>query len=106
VVPELSDASPIVADRPVVTDVVDGPDGRQFTVTLAPGQRLPAHRNPSRVAITAVAGSGEITVDGEVRALPPGTFVQLEPNVEHAVQAGSEGLELAVKQVCNCCEHC
>ena len=99
-------ASPTVANRPVVSDVVEGPDGRQFTVTFTPGQQLPAHRNPSRVAITAVAGSGEITVDGEVRALPLGTFVQLEPDVEHAVWAGSEGLELVVRLVRNCCEHC
>ncbi len=82
-------------------------EGRDVTITLEPGQRLPAHRNPARVVITVVAGSGEITVgDDAVRALPCGAVVQLEPNVEHAVAAGDTGLELAVRLMANCCDRC
>jgi quercetin dioxygenase-like cupin family protein len=96
-----------IARRPVVSAVEEGPEGRQFTVTFQPGQRLPSHRNASRVVITAVEGNGEITVEGEGSlALPRGAFLQLEPNVEHSVVAGEAGLELVVRLVRNCCEHC
>jgi quercetin dioxygenase-like cupin family protein len=96
-----------ISHRPVVSDVEQGPNGRQFTVTFLPGQELPPHRNASKVVITAVDGSGEITVEGiGTRALPCGTFVQLEPNAEHAVVAGDQGLQLVVRLVANCCGQC
>lgn len=96
-----------IVSRPVVSDVHQGALGRQFTVTFKPGQHLPSHRNASRVVVTAVEGSGEITVAGAgVCDLPRGAFVQLEPNVEHSVLAGEAGLEVVVQLVPNCCEHC
>jgi len=96
-----------IARRPVVSDVHQGALGRQFTVTFKAGQRLPPHRNASRVVVTAVEGYGEITVEGDgVRELPCGALVQLAPNVEHSVLAGDAGLEVVVQLVTNCCEHC
>lgn len=93
--------------RPVVSEVQHGPLGREFTVRFLPGDALPNHRNAAKVVITAVEGSGEITVAGEgVRELPSGAVVQLEPNVEHSVVAGPLGLELMVRLVTPCCEHC
>lgn len=94
-------------DRPVASDLERGPEGRSFTVHLDPGQELPPHRNAARVVITAVRGSGAITIgDLDTRALAEGTFVQLEPNAEHGVVAGADGLELLVALVANCCEAC
>jgi quercetin dioxygenase-like cupin family protein len=94
-------------DRPVVSGLERGPEGRSFTVRLDPGQELPPHRNAARVVITAVRGCGAITIgDLDTRALTEGTFVQLEPNAEHAVVAGSGGLELFVALVANCCGAC
>lgn len=96
-----------IASRPVVSDVHQAALGRQFTVTFKPGQRLPAHRNVSRVVVTAIEGSGEIMVEGAgMRELPLGAVVQIEPNLEHSVLAGDAGLELVVQLVANCCEHC
>jgi quercetin dioxygenase-like cupin family protein len=94
-------------DRPVLSDPEHRPEGRSFTVHLDPGQELPAHRNAARVAITAVRGSGAITIgDLDARALTEGTVVQLEPNAAHAVVAGGEGLELFVAVAPNCCDAC
>lgn len=96
-----------IADRPVVSDVHQAALGRQFSVTFKPGQRLPSHRNVSRVVVTAVEGYGEITVEGVgMRELSFGAVVQIEPNVEHSVLAGDAGLEIVVQLVANCCEHC
>lgn len=95
------------SDRPVVSALHQDPDGRSFTVHLDPGQELPAHRNAARVVITAVRGCGAITIgDLDTRALTEGTVVQLEPNAEHAVVAGSDGLELFVALAPNCCGAC
>ena len=102
-----ADPQQSITNRPVVSGLVVEPNRRQFTVNLEPRQQLPPHRNPSTVVITAVKGNGEITVEGVgVRALPAGTVVQLEQNVEHAVVAGEAGLVLMVQLVANCCEHC
>lgn len=94
-------------DRPVVSALHDGPAGRSFTVQFQPGEELPTHRNASRVVITAVRGTGTITIgDHGTRVLREGTFVQLEPNAPHAVVAGGEGLELLVVLAPNCCGAC
>ena len=96
-----------IMGRPVVSDVEHGSHGRHFTVRFEPGQQLPPHRNPARVVITAVEGSGDITIAGHgMRCLSRGTVVQLDPDVEHSVVAGEHGLELLVQLIANCCEHC
>ena len=95
------------AGRPVVSGLAHGPAGRSFTLVLEPGQELPPHRNAARVVITAVHGSGAITVAGAgTRALVQGAVVRLDPDVGHAVVAGGDGLELLVALSPNCCESC
>lgn len=65
------------------------------------------HRNKARVVITVASGDGTIIVSGHgARTLSAGTLVQLEPDAQHAVVAGSGGLELVVALVQNCCESC
>ena len=93
--------------RPVVSDLVTDETGRSFTVRFEPNQELAEHRNTSRVVLTAVRGSGTISVEGiGERALGEGSFVQLDANVLHAVVAGEAGLELLVALIPNCCETC
>lgn len=96
-----------ITHRPVVSEIEHGAHGRHFTVRFEPGQRLPPHRNPARVVITAVAGSGDIAIAGDgMRVLPRGAVVQIDPDVEHSVVAGDRGLELRVELIASCCEHC
>ena len=104
----MPESMPITAaERPIVSDVQDGPLGRFFTVEFAPGQSLLTHRNPATVVITALGGGGDITIAGEgTRALPAGAVVQLAPDVEHAVVAGEDGLELRVDLIASCCSRC
>lgn len=97
----------VLTARPIVSELEHGATGRLFSIRFESGQRLPPHRNAARVIMTAVAGSGEILITGDgMRVLPCGAVVQLDPDVEHSVVAGTHGLELRVELVANCCEHC
>ncbi|MES2305320.1 MAG: hypothetical protein V4558_07425 [Gemmatimonadota bacterium] len=93
--------------RPTISDVVEGPEGRHFTITFGPWQRLPTHRNASRILITAVRGSGSFSLsDGTAAALNTGGIVQVDPDVPHAVAAGEDGLEITVHLIAGCCGVC
>ena len=99
--------SSMPTDRPTVSELIDGADGRHFTVTFGPGQQLPQHRNASRVLITAVRGSGLVSIgDRPATTLIEGDRVQLDPDVPHAVVAGEDGLELTVHLIAGCCGVC
>jgi quercetin dioxygenase-like cupin family protein len=93
--------------RPAVTDRQDGPEGRSFVLRFQPGQKLPDHRNGSRLRIAALAGSGMLMVEGlGTRTLAVGEAVQLEPNVVHSLEAGTEAWEVAVHLIEGCCPGC
>ena len=93
--------------RPAVSDVEQSPTGKSFRLQFDPGQRLPAHRNPSRIVITVVRGDGTMVADGfGPRVLREGEFVQLDAHVAHGVVAGERGLELLVAVTQNCCGSC
>jgi quercetin dioxygenase-like cupin family protein len=94
-------------NRPTISGTIEDSDGRHFTVTFAPGQVLPRHRNASRILITAVRGSGTISLsDGPPAALAEGARVQLDPDVPHALVAGEGGLEITVHLIAGCCGVC
>ncbi len=98
-------ASP--ASRPIISDLVDGPEGRSFSVHFQPGQRLPDHRNASRIRIMARSGSGMISIAGmDPRAMGSGEAVQLEANVTHSLEAGSEAWQVEVVLLPACCPGC
>jgi quercetin dioxygenase-like cupin family protein len=95
------------SERPVISEVMDGPDGRHFTVTFSSWQKLPQHRNASRIVITATRGSGSFsTSDGTAAALNAGDVVQVDADVPHAVAAGEDGLEITVHLIASCCGVC
>lgn len=94
-------------NRPVVSRTIEDADGRHFTVTFAAGQELPRHQNSSRILITAVSGSGTISLsDGPPTALAAGDLVQLDPDLPHAIAAGDDGLEITVHLIAGCCGVC
>ena len=94
-------------NRPTISGTIEDADGRHFSVTFAAGQTLPRHRNASRILITAVRGSGTISLsDGPPAALAEGARVQLDPDVPHALVAGDEGLEITVHLIAGCCGVC
>lgn len=95
------------AARPTISDLRDGPDGRSFSVHFLAGQRLPDHRNASRIRIMAVAGEGTIVIDGlGARTLRSGEAVQLEANVVHSLEAGSGEWQVEVLLLPACCQGC
>lgn len=95
------------AERPTISEAVDGPDGRHFTITFQPWQTLPEHRNASRILITATRGSGSFSLaDGIAAALNSGDIVQIDANVPHAVAAGEAGLVVTVHLIAACCGVC
>ena len=95
------------SSRPTVSGKEDTPLGKSFTITFEADQRLPTHSNPARVVISVVRGSGSIALTADpARSIAEGDFVQLEPNEPHAVTAGSDGLQLVVTMVENCCRMC
>lgn len=101
------DATTSTSTRPRVSDLQDGPTGRYFTLAFLPGQRLPAHRNHSRILITAVAGSGVVRVAGQDdRVLEQGSSVQIDPDVLHALEAGDGPWDVEVHLIASCCTGC
>jgi quercetin dioxygenase-like cupin family protein len=93
--------------RPAVTDRQDGPEGKSFILRFQPGQQLPEHRNGSRLRLTGLTGTGVLTIDGlGARMLSAGEAVQLEPNVIHSLEAGTEAWEVAVHLIEGCCPGC
>lgn len=93
--------------RPAVTDRRDGPEGKSFILRFQPGQRLPDHRNGSRLRLTGLTGSGVLTIEGlGARMLSAGEAVQLESNVVHSLEAGTEAWEVAVHLIEGCCPGC
>lgn len=93
--------------RPMISDVEEGPSGRGFTVSFLPGQALPVHRNSARVVITVLAGSGVITLGDEMpQQLRANDVVRIEARVPHAIAATEEPMEIQVMLMAACCDCC
>lgn len=105
--PFTESAGRAAADRPTISELVRGPAGNTFTITFAPGQRLPSHRNSSRLLLTVSAGEGTLSVDdGAPVAIASGSCVQLEPDAPHALEAGAAGMTVEVLLAAACCPSC
>jgi quercetin dioxygenase-like cupin family protein len=64
--------------------------------TLAPGMTGLEHdetASQQEEVVLVLAGSGELTVDGETVPLVPGTAVRLAPDARRVPTAGPKGLE-------------
>jgi mannose-6-phosphate isomerase-like protein (cupin superfamily) len=61
----------------------------------APGTRGSTghHHREQEEAYIVVAGSGRITLDGEIHELRPWDVVRISPSVVRALEAGGDGLE-------------
>jgi predicted cupin superfamily sugar epimerase/mannose-6-phosphate isomerase-like protein (cupin superfamily) len=59
--------------------------------TLSPGTSMPLSRNKTSEEVFLVTtGSGEVTLDGEVRRIRPGSVVSMKPGVPHSIRAAGE----------------
>jgi quercetin dioxygenase-like cupin family protein len=84
------------ADRPVSRLLYDSDAMRVVVFGLLPGQEVPPHTAPSRVALYIVQGKGIfITGQGEQPA-QAGDFVVTEPDEPHGLKAEVKTVMLAV----------
>lgn len=85
-------------NRPSISDVETGPDGRWFTIMFEPGQVLPSHRNARPIEIMALEGDGILTAPScGSRRLAAGESVQLAPHEVHDVVSGPHGFRIRVR---------
>lgn len=59
-------------------------------VTLSEGAILPEHSHHHEQVVNVIAGELELTVDGTVNNLTPGTVMVLPPNMPHSGRAVTE----------------
>ena len=64
-------------------------------VDLAPHARIPAHSHPHEQIGIVISGRMELTVAGETRVVGPGDVYVAPGGVEHSVQLGAEGCQVA-----------
>lgn len=63
-------------------------------VNLTSGQEIGTHTNQSLdVLLTCMNGSGDLTLDGEVVPLHPGTIAVIPKGISRRIVASSEGLQ-------------
>lgn len=87
-------------NRPIISDVETGPDGRWFTIIFQPGQALPSHRNAHPIEIMALEGEGILTAPScGSRRLAAGESVQLAPQEVHDVASGPAGFRIRVRLI-------
>lgn len=60
-------------------------------IRLEANQAFPLHTHPGHHLLLVVAGSGTVTVGGEIYKTQPGDLYMVEGASEHAVGAGPEG---------------
>lgn len=67
------------------------PNRRELLCHTQAGRQLSYQRHARRSEVwTVVSGEGEIVLDGEVRAVGPGSVVEVAPGRMHAARALSE----------------
>ena len=92
------DAVAANATRPATAIVHDAPGTRLVVFRIAPGQRVPPHRNAGHVQLTVLAGRGVLTgeSDGAPIDVPcaAGDVVLYAPHELHAMRAESDELLL------------
>jgi quercetin dioxygenase-like cupin family protein len=65
-------------------------------IEIAPGFKLPLHTDSAEEVIVVVAGTAEVTVDGEVARVGAGELALVPEDVPHEVRnAGQEPLRFA-----------
>ena len=55
--------------------------------SIEEGNALPKHAHPHEQVVNLIEGSFEVTVDGEVKVLEPGSIVVIPPNKMHSGRA-------------------
>ena len=57
---------------------------------LAPGARVPVHRDATEEYIYILSGTGQMTIDGTTRNVGPGTGIFMPANAEVSFVAGND----------------
>jgi len=74
---------------------INGDHFCQGYVVIYPGGSVPAHDHFTVESYTIIKGTGEMTVDGEVRSVGPGDFIYMPSGQSHGlVNTGTEDLHM------------
>jgi len=65
-----------------VTELVRGENAFIARLGIAPGAKVPTHRDPTEEYIHVLSGSGKITIDGKTTAIGPGATVYMPAKAE------------------------
>lgn len=68
---------------------------RAVRLGIRAGGTVPTHASNADVIAVVVRGTGTFTVDGEPRAIAPGSVIDMKPNTPHSIDA-QQDLELVV----------
>jgi quercetin dioxygenase-like cupin family protein len=75
-----------------VWPLAEGAQGWVGRLELAPGAKVPLHRDPTEETIVVLSGHGRITIDGEETAIGPGSAVFMPANAEVSFDNGVDWL--------------
>jgi quercetin dioxygenase-like cupin family protein len=80
------------SDRHATALLFDSAECRLVAFTLGAGQVVPAHRSPSTVLVSVVAGAGVFHGERGEMTLQSGDSASYDPNELHGMTAGENGL--------------
>ena len=93
--PDLA-AEAAIPSRGIHSQTLSEADGVELVLfAMAAGERLSEHTAARPAIIHILAGTGELTADGEIRAVVPGAWLRMPARTAHALTA-STGLVFAL----------
>lgn len=73
-----------------VTELVRGENAFIARLGMAPGAKVPAHRDATEEYIHVLTGSGKITIDGKASSVGPGATIYMPAKAEVSFENGPE----------------
>lgn len=76
-----------------VTVLSRGQNAFVARLSIAPGAKIPEHRDATEEVIHVLAGRGTITIDGTTHEIGPGDTVYMAPNARVSFENGPDPME-------------